>query len=45
MRRLEAAFDGEVAVTPDFSDLPSGDELAAELERFLRDEQGDQGDR
>lgn len=25
----------------DFSDLPSGDELAAELERFLRGEQGE----
>jgi hypothetical protein len=36
---LEAAFDDEVASLPDFSDLPSGDELAAELERFLRGEQ------
>jgi hypothetical protein len=25
----------------DFSDLPSGDEIAAELERFLRGEQGE----
>ncbi len=39
VRRLEAAFDGEVATSFDFSDLPSGDELAAELERFLRDQQ------
>jgi proteasome assembly chaperone (PAC2) family protein len=36
VRRLEAVFDGE-------ADLPSGDELAAELERFLRDEQGGTG--
>ena len=34
--RLEAAFDDEL--TPP-SGLPSGDELAAELERFLRGEQ------
>jgi proteasome assembly chaperone (PAC2) family protein len=39
VRGLEAAFDGEVATPPDFSGLPSGDELAAELERFLRGEQ------
>jgi len=39
VRGLEAVFDGEAAVPPDFSDLPSGDELAAELERFLRGEQ------
>lgn len=37
VRRLEAAFDNEV--TTDFSGLPTGDELAAELERFLRGEQ------
>lgn len=42
VRRLEAAFDGEVGGPADFSDLPSGDELAAELERFLRGEQEDQ---
>jgi PAC2 family len=41
VRRLEAAFDDKVATPPDFSDLPSGDELAAELERFLRGEQGE----
>lgn len=40
--RLEAAFDGEVSTPFDFSGLPSGDELAAELERFLRGEQEDQ---
>ncbi len=39
VRGLEAVFDGEVAALPDFSDLPSGEELAAELERFLRGEQ------
>jgi predicted ATP-grasp superfamily ATP-dependent carboligase len=42
VRRLEAAYDGAVSTPPDFSDLPSGDELAAELERFLRGEQGEQ---
>lgn len=42
VRRLEAAFDGELSAPPDFSGLPSGDELAAELERFLRGEQEDQ---
>jgi len=42
VRRLEAAFDGELTAPLDFSDLPSGDELAAELERFLRGEQGEQ---
>jgi proteasome assembly chaperone (PAC2) family protein len=37
---LEAAFDDEVDTPADFSGLPSGEELAAELERFLRGEQG-----
>ena len=41
VRRLEAAYDGEVPTPPDFSGLPSGDELAAEIERFLRGEQGE----
>jgi len=41
VRRLEAAFDGEAATSPDFSGLPSGDELAAELERYLRGEHGE----
>jgi len=45
VRRLEAAFDGELATPPDFSGLPSGDDLAAELERFLRGEQGEHGER
>ncbi len=39
VRALEAVFDGDVAAPLNFSDLPSGDELAAELERFLRGEQ------
>jgi len=39
VRQLEAAVDAEQAPPPlDFSELPSGDELAAELERFLRGE-------
>ena len=45
VHRLEAAFDGEVATPPDFSGLPSGDELATEIERFLRGERGEQGER
>ncbi len=36
VRRLEMAFDAPAT----FEDLPSGDDLAAELERFLRDQQG-----
>lgn len=36
VRALEVAFDTALAL----GDLPSGDDLAAELERFLRDEQG-----
>ncbi|MGH9180118.1 MAG: proteasome assembly chaperone family protein [Acidimicrobiales bacterium] len=40
VRQLEAAVAAEAAAPPalDFSDLPSGDEIAAELERFLRGE-------
>ncbi|MGH4002418.1 MAG: hypothetical protein ACRDTJ_33695, partial [Pseudonocardiaceae bacterium] len=44
VRGLEAVFDGEVDTPADFSGLPSGEELAAELERFLRGEQGEQGE-
>jgi proteasome assembly chaperone (PAC2) family protein len=40
VRGLESVFDGEATPPPDFSDLPSGDELAAELERFLREQEG-----
>jgi predicted ATP-grasp superfamily ATP-dependent carboligase len=39
VRQLEAQHDSEQAqAESDFGDLPSGDELAAELERFLRGE-------
>lgn len=39
VRQLEAAVDAEESAPPlDFSDLPSGDEIGAELERFLRGE-------
>ncbi|HVL92333.1 MAG TPA: PAC2 family protein [Acidimicrobiales bacterium] len=45
VRQLELAADAEAAAPPvlDFSDLPSGDEIAAELERFLRGEGGSTG--
>lgn len=40
VRQLEAQYDEEQgASATDFGDLPSGDELAAELERFLRGQQ------
>lgn len=41
VRQLEEQHDQEMpsAATTDFGDLPSGDEIAAELERFLRGEQ------
>ncbi len=42
VRQLEAAYDAEAAEMPStgepFGPLPSGDELAAELERYLRDQ-------
>jgi hypothetical protein len=38
VRQLEAQVDAEETPPTAFSDLPSGDELAAELERFLRGE-------
>jgi hypothetical protein len=39
VRQLEDQADSELLSGPgDFGDLPSGDELAAELERFLRGE-------
>ena len=39
VRQLEAQHDSELPTEPtDFGDLPSGDEIAAELERFLRGE-------
>ena len=41
VRQLEAQHDSEMPSgrESDFGDLPSGDEIAAELERFLRGEQ------
>jgi proteasome assembly chaperone (PAC2) family protein len=39
VRQLEAQHDSENPPGPDFGPLPSGDELAAELERYLRDQQ------
>lgn len=42
VRDLEDAFDSGVTTPSDFSDLPSGEELAAELERFLRGDQEDE---
>lgn len=41
VRQLEAQHDAEMPTgdAVDFGDLPSGDEIAAELERFLRGEQ------
>lgn len=41
VRQMEAAFDAESAPPPfDPSNLPTGDEIGAELERFLRGEPG-----
>ncbi|HWE56956.1 MAG TPA: PAC2 family protein [Acidimicrobiales bacterium] len=40
VRQLEEQHDSEMpAESADFGDIPSGDEIAAELERFLRGEQ------
>jgi predicted ATP-grasp superfamily ATP-dependent carboligase len=39
VRQLEAAADDQRA--PATEDLPSGDELARELERYLREREGD----
>ncbi len=36
--QLEAAYDTAAATEPDLADMPSDDELAAELERYLRDQ-------
>jgi hypothetical protein len=38
VQQLETQIDATEPPTTDFGDLPSGDELAAELERFLRDQ-------
>jgi predicted ATP-grasp superfamily ATP-dependent carboligase len=37
VRGLEASYDAEASATPPSAPLPSGDQLAAEIERFLRD--------
>jgi hypothetical protein len=36
VRQLESQVDAELAQTGGFTNLPSGDEIAAELERYLR---------
>lgn len=42
VRTLEERYDEEVAAEPEWgADLPSGDELATEVERFLREQRGD----
>ncbi|MGI8493289.1 MAG: proteasome assembly chaperone family protein [Acidimicrobiales bacterium] len=38
VRQLEAQHDAEAPTASEFANLPSGDEIAAELERFLRGE-------
>lgn len=39
VRKLEAQHDSEVGAPPNaFTDIPTGDEIAAELEKFLRGE-------
>jgi predicted ATP-grasp superfamily ATP-dependent carboligase len=40
VRRLEAALDAEEGNSFGIDEVPSGDEIAAELERFLRGEMG-----
>jgi proteasome assembly chaperone (PAC2) family protein len=45
VRRLEEQHDAEVGISAtEFSNLPTGDELAAELEKFLRGEMGRGGE-
>ena len=47
--RLEARYDEDVDLEDDDADedwgdeLPTGDEIANELERYLRDQRGQQG--
>jgi proteasome assembly chaperone (PAC2) family protein len=45
VRQLEQNDDDEIqsAAAFDLTDLPSGDEIAAELERYLRGDRGDEG--
>jgi PAC2 family len=44
VRQLEHSVDTAEGNPLDVGQLPTGDELAAELERYLRDERGDRGD-
>lgn len=44
VRQLEHSVDTAEGNPLDVGQLPTGDELAAELERYLRDERGDGGD-
>ncbi len=42
VRTLEERYDEEVAAQPEWGErLPSGDELATEVERYLREQRGD----
>ena len=42
VRTLEERYDEEVAAEPEWGErLPSGDELATEVERYLREQRGD----
>ena len=42
VRTLEERYDDEVAAEPEWgANLPSGDELATEVERYLREQRGD----
>jgi len=46
VRQLEQQYDAELGLSAtEFTNLPTGDELAAELERFLRGEGGSSGGR
>jgi proteasome assembly chaperone (PAC2) family protein len=44
VRQLEHSVDTAEGNPLDVGQLPTGDELAAELERYLRDERGERGD-
>jgi hypothetical protein len=44
VRQLERNVDAAEGNPLDLGQIPTGDELAAELERYLRDDLGDSGD-
>jgi hypothetical protein len=44
IERLEVAYDDEMSGHPVTGPLPTGDEIAAELQRFLREERGEDPD-